>query len=423
MVSRARALLVAVPFFGSLAGIAFSLVHLGRWPMLFHQTRELDLEVVWTSVGPYAVQAVPELHRSAIASAWLAFAAVLLLATTLFALFSRSAAAPVPWVLASLLSAAWVALLLNPLLVVPVRYLIWFVTFGCAMALWLAMGATGRRLSPTSLVISVVALACLSIPLVDAARQPTGPGLMTAIPKSWWTAPPVMPEWPSWLWLMGFAACALGAGLLRVELGRNALWFVVPLALVLGRFAAASASDWSAMSRAHRGFSLSEGLNRQFPPARNCRSELQLAPMILVHDGEVLLSGTAVGTTGDAALVAQAAVEGLAALKPRFVDLSQQAGRDVVPSELNVLAETGTPLPIVVAIALAGATNGMRRVHFVTFRPPVERLRSFPAVHLHPCVVDVELADDGVPMSSFSDWPALLRAADDSSTVLRLSPR
>ena len=426
MVSRARALFVSVPFFGSLALIAFSLVHLGRWPLLVEQTRQMDIEVDLTSFAGYPVELVPESYRLAVASGLLLLLGLSLLASASFALMTRSAAAVSLWVVVCVLSAAGVDSLVNPVSGVPVEHLIWFVTCGCSTAVLLAMATTERPLSTMSVLLAAVAIAGLAVPIVDAARKPVR--LLSAHASAsmiWPRAFPAGPEWPSWLWLMGFALCVAGTTLLRIEVRRSALWGVLPMALVLGRFAAASESDWSAVSRAHRGFSLSEGLNRQYPPARHCRAALRLAPVVQVREEEVVLSGTVLGNVADAAGVGRVVGDKLADVKRQFVDLRQQSGdlNSVPVDELNVLAEVGTPLPVMLALASAAATQGFLHLHFVTFRPPTDRLKTYPAVHLHPCVVDVELADDGMTMSSFADWPALLRAADESTAVLRVNAR
>ena len=49
-----------------------------------------------------------------------------------------------------------------------------------------------------------------------------------------------------------------------------------------------------------------------------------------------------------------------------------------------------------------------------------EELWSIPAVHAHGCALPLEVADDGVPIGSFSDWASLLRQADEAPP-LRLS--
>jgi hypothetical protein len=66
--------------------------------------------------------------------------------------------------------------------------------------------------------------------------------------------------------------------------------------------------------------------------------------------------------------------------------------------------------------------RGGDAVNFISWTKR-EPLWTVDAAHLHACSLHIEVSDEGIPITDFADWPALLRAADRDGPPLRLRVR
>jgi len=148
---------------------------------------------------------------------------------------------------------------------------------------------------------------------------------------------------------------------------------------------------------------------------RRCEA-LVLAPVVRVEPGQFVASGSTFASPSELRTF-------LAEQEQKLVDLQMQAGDlAMAPREYVVDVRHDTPLSQVVELARIINQNGWANtVAVASLRVTGERMWFWPARHTHECVVRAVLSRDaGLPISSFNDWPALVRAVDDSPTPLVL---
>ncbi len=143
----------------------------------------------------------------------------------------------------------------------------------------------------------------------------------------------------------------------------------------------------------------------------------EFAPVISLTPEEVVLSGATLSDINDPMLIELT-------VRHRITELTAQLAeiRSGPLSAMTLLVDPSAPLPIITAVARGVRDAGVHRLQFVSTRELPDTLWSRPTVHLHACAVFVELSDDGVPITRFAGWPALLAAADSASSPLRLRP-
>ena len=67
------------------------------------------------------------------------------------------------------------------------------------------------------------------------------------------------------------------------------------------------------------------------------------------------------------------------------------------------------------------ARLGANQININSQRVEAVPMWTRPTIHRHGCSVPIELSDDGRPLSEFPDWPSLVRAADEASTLGQLT--
>ncbi len=415
----------AVAFFAGLALVCSAIVQIGRWPWLQVAIYRADVEpdeARWRLDFTDLAGLVGLRHAEVeLLLGLLAAAAIAALVSLALHLTTRDTL-PVWPVYASFAAGMSVVMLaLTPRLifhdaVAVVVFLGLLAVATTPLAFGLAAGLPLRRGS--------VAAACFALAATAGAVH-------YAVRAGW--LPPLSPDTTGEasarpVWLIG---AAVGGGLVvalwtRCEVkGRPALALLVS-GLALLPTSLAIARDERSVAELHPGHAFSPPpAHTGFAPARRCAGSAELAPEVQVLDGEVRLPGRLLGRTSAPDALEPLLVERLLDLRQQYIDLHSAAGDPlpILPRDLNLIAEAGTPLPAAAAILRAARQTGHDKLSLVSIGFERNALRTRPYDHRHTCVVPVELADDGVLLSSFADWPSLVKAADEATTPLRLSPR
>ena len=289
-----------------------------------------------------------------------------------------------------------------------------------AFAAFIALLLAGAVLAQPRATLPTLAGAAIAVAMVAVtigyAGASVSPGLCGIID---WADSVLAPPWPraSLLSLLGIGLVLSFTRPPQVSPAGSALVMICGLALGLPALAIAS----DERIEIHPAPTIPIARDLTTAPTTRC-STPPLVPVITVTTSEIMSSGVVLGTIGGGARVEQPVAENLVEMRKRYEDLHAQAGDPDPPERrLSIYADRTMPLDTLAAIARASAGSGFTTIEIISVRDWPIRVWTLPLKHIHFCATQVELADDGQPLSDFADWPSLVKAADLAEGRLRIS--
>jgi hypothetical protein len=106
--------------------------------------------------------------------------------------------------------------------------------------------------------------------------------------------------------------------------------------------------------------------------------------------------------------------------REKYMDLANAAGTQPdFPGEVALLVAADSPLRTIQSVLTACRAAGYRHVEVVSWRRTPGETWTRATVHAHECAASFDIGDDGVPVGSFTTWAQLVRAAEDTTLVVR----
>lgn len=205
----------------------------------------------------------------------------------------------------------------------------------------------------------------------------------------------------------------LAASMLR--LNRAASIAVLLIGLVMAIPSAAIAHDLAIVLNSHRSSFFTNDVD--MVPTQRCEP-CASSVIVEVTRADTSYIGRSLGV--DPPGIEEALAENLLESRRLYEAMPQRKG-DPWPRwetrPLMIVAEQNAELPIIAAVIRG---SGLTQGQIISRHEEPGRLWTRPSVHRHPCAVPVVFADDGVPVTSFASWRALVEAADSSPAPLKL---
>ncbi|MFT3706255.1 MAG: hypothetical protein QM817_01185 [Archangium sp.] len=208
------------------------------------------------------------------------------------------------------------------------------------------------------------------------------------------------------------ALAAIGLALtvaLKLELNPRAVALLFGLGLLTLPRSLAIRRDESAYRPSEHRMLLEPRLLEALAPAKFCRGRVaDFGPMVRIAGGEVTVNATLISRAGD---------------PPEFSGELVATLNVATAPGLTLSLEQVTPLPMVLEVLRGADQASRRKLQLLALKTEPAAWRAGRFLHQHLCVVDVELADDGLPASAFKSWAELVETADAAEVPLRIAPR